>query len=91
MQHVVILDMTGTSVRGTEKDGRLDSSDLADFNAATVEMVDAIATALASVPGVLHNADLEDPDGMLVWKVESARGSTPRQSLSTLSPARSTS
>jgi len=76
VETVVILDITGTSITGTENEGRLDSSDLADFNAATVEMVDAISTALARAPGVLHDADLDDPNGTLVWKIEIRGGAS---------------
>ena len=66
---VVILDVAGSRVTGRENDGRLDRSDLAMFDAATVELADAIATALASVPGVVLEADLEDPRQSLVWDV----------------------
>lgn len=70
VERVVVLDIGGASVTRTENEGRLDASDLAEFNAATVELVDAIATAAASSPGVLHDADLDDRKRVLVWELE---------------------
>ena len=77
VERVAVLDITGTRVTRTENEGRLDSSDLADFNAATVGMVDAITTAQAGTPGVLREADLEDPNQTIVWEIQLGDGASP--------------
>lgn len=69
-EQVVTLDINGTSIIGTENEGSLDRSDRAEFDAATVELGDAIATAKASSPGVLREADLDDENGSLVWEIQ---------------------
>ena len=69
-EQVVTLAINGTSIIGTENEGSLDRSDRAEFDAATVELGDAIATAKASTPGVLREADLDDENGSLVWEIQ---------------------
>lgn len=65
----VRVDQAGTEVLDTRPDGRLDDDDRAELDAATVTLTGAIEAALAEVPGELEDADLDEDDGTVAWKV----------------------
>lgn len=60
----VKVDRAGQTVLGTEDD---DDADIQQLPSST--LMDAISAAVAHTPGVLDDAELDDEDGRLVWKV----------------------
>lgn len=61
----VTVDHEGTEVLGTEAD---DDPDVTELPSTT--LLDAISAAIAHTPGTLDDAELDEEDGRLVWKVE---------------------
>lgn len=62
----ITVDREGLTVVDTQDDGAADEDD----RAAAGDLVKAINAALASTPGALDNAELDEEDGAAVWKVE---------------------
>lgn len=61
----VKVDRAGQNVLETEND---DDADVTELPSTT--LMDAISAAVAHIPGVLDDAELDDEDGRVVWKVE---------------------
>ena len=68
--------VTGDTVAVTETDD-VDDDDLAEINAATVTIQEAIATAVAATPGTVRDVELDDDDDStsVRWEVDIDTGS----------------
>ncbi len=76
LSHEVHVDLSGTNVTRTEPGEVLEADEQAEFDAMTVPMATAIATAAAQVPGgIVQEADLETTGGTVAWDVEFRSGS----------------
>lgn len=74
--HEVYVDLAGTNVTRTEPGEVLEADEQAEFDAMTVPLAMAIATAAAQVPGgIVQEADLETTGGTVAWDVEFRSGS----------------
>lgn len=66
----VFVDLTGTEVLGTEREGSIDRDELDALAGATVSLADAIRTAVDETGSVLDEAEIDVDDGLAYWKVE---------------------
>lgn len=73
-EHEVYVDITGTQVLRQEDEGAIDAEDLAEIQAATVAMGDAITAAVARQPGIVDDVELDTRRGSVRWEVEIRSG-----------------
>lgn len=66
----VHVNLAGTEVLRTDRDGDLDAEERAALDAATITLADAIRTALGEVDGVIDDVDLDDDEGTYAWEVD---------------------
>lgn len=71
----VTVSGDGTTVISQDDDDDDDEDDRARLGRATVSMTEAIEIALAEVPGLLDDVELDDEDGQDVWEVGIDTGS----------------